>query len=198
MVKKRENMKKVIVALLLLLCSFFIFGCADKNITSDTFYPYQKIIQLEKLSDAPDPYFSEQIKRQLIDIYGISEMTSERLIMESKFERCRVEYAASQEYEQEEYPFFFKAEFIIWKSEKFFAICNIYDKKMDTYDEQIKVVAEGPVEPWIDDFTPLKVLPIEQAVELTMGGRVSFTVKGKDNVGPFTLVKTFYISCPSF
>src|SRR5665647_67576 len=190
-------MKKALIMVLIFTLSLSIFGCANKKNTSVVFQPYQKMIQLEKNLDSPNPNWSREIKNQLIDKYGLSEGTSDRLIREGKFERYRFEYATNQEYENQLYPYCLKADFFIWKSNSFYSICDICDKKTESVENTVIIITEGPDEPWVEkSFKLLSVMPVNQAAEITMGSQISFSKEGANKVGPFTLVQTFYISCP--
>jgi hypothetical protein len=190
-------MARKFLPVLLILSVIFLYGCADKNETLEVFQPYQKMIQLEKKTNSPDPNWSKEIKRQLIEVYGVSEITSDKLIQEGEFAQHRLEYATNQEYEKQQYPYCLKADFLVWKSNSFYAVCDVYNKKTDSMDEDIKIITEGPNEPWIEkSFKLLDVIPINQAIKITMGSRVSFLKEGAEEVGPFTLVQTFYVSCP--
>jgi len=190
-------MKKALIMVILFTLLLSIFGCANNNKMLEGFQPYQKMIQLEENLESPNPNWSKEIKQQLMDKYELNEDTSDRLIREGKFERYRLEYATNQEYENQLYPYCFKADFLIWKSNSFYSICGVYDKKTESVDKNIKTIIEGPDEPWIENnFKLLSVMPVNQAAEITMGSRISFSKEGTKKVGPFTLVQTFYISCP--
>lgn len=191
-------MSKRLITVILMIGLFLLAGCGGGNKASEEFHPYQKMTQLEDMSQTPDPNWTEQIKSQLTDTYGVSETTSERLIKESKFEWYQLEYGATQEYENQQYPYCFKANMIIWKSESFYAICDISDKTIVSPDDNIKLTAEGPEQPWTVKITLLKVLPVNQSEELTMGSRVSFSKDGKEKIGPFTIAQTVYISFPTY
>lgn len=183
---------------ILLISLLLLSGCQVKNEAAQSFHPYQKITQTVQMPQAINPDWTEQIKSQLTGDYGLSEVAAEKAIRESEFESCRLEYGASHEYEGRQYPYIFKANLIIWKSASYYAICDISDKTLEPFDDTIKLTVEDPKEPWTEDITLLKVVPIDQAVKLTMGGRASFAGDGEEKIGPFTLVQTFYISAPGF
>lgn len=182
---------------ILILSIIFLYGCADESETLEVLQPYQKMIQLETKMSPPNPNWSKEIKRQLTEAYGVSDITSDKLIQEGEFAQYRLEYATNQEYEDQLYPYCLKTDFLVWKSNSFYAVCDVYNKKTDSMDEDIKIVTEGPDEPWIEkSYKLLDVIPVNQAIKITMGSRASFFKEGTEKVGPFTLVQTFYISCP--
>lgn len=189
-------MKKRIIIISLILCMVSLFGCAEEDKPSVEFHPYQKIMQLEATIEAPDPSWIEKIKNQLIDTYGYSEENSEKIIQKSNFERYQLEYASIQDYDNNQYPYRFMADLVIWKSESHYAVCSINNKATEPYVDSIEIKAEGPQEPWVENLILPKVLPISQGTEITMGSRISF-IKDGQNIGPFTVVRTFYIPYPS-
>jgi len=189
-------MKKIFIVMSLILCTLFLSNCASKANSSEAFYPYEKIVLVEAKLETPDPNWIEQIKQQLKNNYNISDITSEKIVRKSKFERWQLEYAATQEYGNEQYPYRFKADLVIWKSESYYAICSINDKSIEAYWETTKLTTEGPREPWVENLV-LKVLPAGQSLEMTMGSRVSFIKDKEKKIGPFTVVQTFYIPYPS-
>lgn len=190
-------MARKFLPIFLMLSIVFLYGCADKNEALEGFQPYQKMTQLEKNINASDPNWSKEIKRQLIEVYGVNDITSDRFIREGEFAQYRLEYATNQEYEKQLYPYCLKADFIIWKSNSFYAVCDVYNKKTEAVDEDTQIIIEGPDEPWIEkSFKPLNVIPINQSIKITMGSRVSFSKEEAEKVGPFTVVQAFYVACP--
>lgn len=185
--------KNIFIVFLIIICCCF---CSCKNNTTEKqiFYPYQKITLIESTTKTYNPQWDETIKAQLIEQYHLSESNITKLMNNSTFQRCSIEYATYHEYENKKFPYCFKTEVIIWKSESYYAICEIYNKKIEAPNENIKIVLEGPKEPWIEDFKTLNVLPINQSSEITMGSRISF-LDNSVKTGPFTIVNTFYISC---
>lgn len=151
-----------------------LFGCADKNKPAEEFHPYQKVMQIEATLETPDPNWIEQISQQLINTYDISEMESKKLVQKSRFERCHLEYASIQHYDNEQYPYLFRADLVIWKSELYYAICSVNGKTIESCVDSVGIKSEGPEEPWIENLALPKVLPVDQSTEITMGSRISF------------------------
>jgi hypothetical protein len=174
---------------------FLIFGCTDNNVPAEKFHPHQKMTQLEVSIESPDPNWKELIRKQLVNDNDISEKDIEKLFKDSSYERCRVEYASFQEYNGEQYPYRFKAELIIWKSEPYFAVCSIADQSIEAFDGSFELSVEGPKQPWVENLVLPKVLSVGQSLGLTMGSRISFIKDGQKN-GPFTVVQTCYIPYP--
>lgn len=194
-------MKRIIIAITLLLSMALLVSCTVKQSEEidKAFQPYQKITFIEAMEEGSyNPGWLHQMKDQLITEYGVSEMTADRLMRDSTVQRCSLEYAGIQEYEGKSYPYAFNAELIIWQIESYYAIFEISNKALVSMDDRVAIVEEGPKESWVEDFPLLKALPIDQSIALTMGSRISFAEEGEDEVGPFTPVATFYISCPRF
>lgn len=189
-------MRKRIIIISLTICMVSLFGCADKNEPVEEFHPYQKVMQLEATLETPDPNWIEQISQQLINTYDISEMESKKIVQKSRFERCRLEYASIQHYENKQYPYLFRADLVIWKSELYYAICSVNGKAIETCIDSVEMKLEDPEEPWIENLVLPKVLPVDRSTEITMGSRISF-IKDGQNIGPFTVVQTFYVPYPS-
>lgn len=192
---------KKIIAITLMLGMALLASCAGEKpeAVEKEFQPYQKITFIEAMEDGSyNPSWLRQMKDQLISQYGVNEMTADRLLQDAMVQRCSLEYTGIQEYEEKSYPYAFNAELIIWQIESYYAIFEISNKAITSMDDGVAIVEEGPKESWVEDFPLLKVLPIDQAVALTMGGRISFAEEGKDKVGPFQAIDTFYISCPRF
>jgi len=169
---------------------------SSENMSDKHFMPYEKLTLSNKADDIQNGEWTEKLRMQFIEKKEVSEMTADRLMKNGKFETYKLELAGSQEYDGKTYPYKISADMVLWKSDEYYSICEINNKKIQSYDENIELITEEPLKMWTDDLDVLKIVPTSEVIKFDIGGRVSFKEKGNKEVGPFTIVYSVNFSCP--
>ncbi|WP_312091792.1 hypothetical protein [Aminipila sp.] len=190
------NKKRLLLVSLIFFC--ILCGCQkEEEITQEKMNDFFTISKLQTMENEElNQEWINEIQKQLLNQYGLTEVEAKKQIKNSIFELCGVEYGGTQAYNEFFYPYSFSADMLIWKTEDYYTVCQISNREIGSVNENITLIKEKPDDLWDEGEFLLKVLPINQSIYYTMGARASFKEKDKEKMGPFTIVQSFYMACP--
>ncbi|QIB68063.1 hypothetical protein Ami103574_01500 [Aminipila butyrica] len=189
--------KAVKIFILLCILALCFAGCQKHEETAKS--NVQEVLSVYKielpLKEELDSTWDAEIQKQLEIEYGLKELQREQQNKRASFELYKIKYHGEQEYQGDVYPYVMTSDMIIWKSDDFYAICKIKCNDIKGTEEKPVVSNNQDKLMWNEDVKLLDVMPINQATLFTVGGYATFQ-NDEDEVGPFTLVESFYFACP--